>query len=198
MRGSQKVTKLKTACYSPYVRAEEMERGVWEQIERVIYDPTLLVKRLEQRENEERLGKAQAELERNRVRLSDIEKAKAKFEAAYERDIYTLDEFEEKMKSLRRESQSLDEDRARVLCEIDQAHTLEEQKEVVLTALERIRHEIDEARTASRQPDELPFAIKRRVLELLVDVIWVNSEDRTFTIESVIRAPLPSTTLSRS
>ena len=186
-RGSQKARKLRTACYSPYVRAEELERGVWEQIEQVIYDPTLLVKRLEQRENEERLARAQAELERIRVRLSDIEKAKAKFEAAYERDIYTLDEFEEKMKDLRRESQALDIQSERALQQIEQAHTLEEQKEVLLSGLEHIRIRIDEARIAGRQSNELPFALKRRVLELLVDVIWVNSVERTFTIEGVVR-----------
>lgn len=138
-------------------------------------------------EYERRLARFQGELERITSMLADIEKAKAKFEAAYERDIYTLDEFEEKMKSLRRESQALEGERTEALRAIEQAHTLEEQKEVLLTGLGRIRQEIDEAKTAGRQPDELPFALKRRVLELLVDIIRVNSVEGTFTIEGVIQ-----------
>ncbi len=57
----------------------------------------------------------------------------------------------------------------------------------VVPALANIRSEVERARADNKQPDELPQGIKRRVLELLVDVIWVNSETRTFTIEGVIR-----------
>ena len=186
-RYSQKARLLKTACHSPYVHADELERRVWEEIEQVIYDPHLLIHRLEQREGTERRKVYQTRLNQISASLADLEMAKEKFEAAYQRDIYSLDEFEVKMKQLRAEAGALDEARTNIQKELAQALSLEDQKAVVLAALANIRSEVERARADNKQPDELPQGIKRRVLELLVDVIWVNSETRTFTIEGVIR-----------
>jgi hypothetical protein len=36
------------------VAADELERRVWEEIEKVIYDPSIVIRRLEEKEQEER------------------------------------------------------------------------------------------------------------------------------------------------
>lgn len=110
-----------------------------------------------------------------------------KFEAAYYRDIYTLDEFEEKMKDLRAQKNKLEVSRAKLEAKISETHSIEEQKHVVLAALAKVRETVEQARKEGRQPNEIPFRLKRKILSLLVEVIWVNSEEGSFVIEGEIR-----------
>lgn len=56
-----------------------------------------------------------------------------------------------------------------------------------MAALAKVRAEVEKAKQEKRQPNEIPFDLKRRILSLLVDIIWVNSRDKTFTIEGEIK-----------
>jgi len=185
-RNSEKARMLDTACYTPYVNADELERRVWEEIETVIYDPSIVLRRLDERANEENAIGYEAQLDYIDRQLEEIKKEKAKFEAAYQRDIYTLDEFEVKMKDLRGKARALEMSKAKVVSMLSETHSFEEKKEVVLTALGKIRTQVERARSEKRQPQEIPFELKRKILSTLVEVIWVNSTDRTFTIEGEI------------
>ena len=64
---------------------------------------------------------------------------------------------------------------------------LEEKKEVVIGALKRVRTEIENAKKESRPSKEIPFELKRRILSLMVKVIWVNTSTRTFEIIGEIK-----------
>ncbi|MBI3361896.1 MAG: hypothetical protein HY023_12385 [Chloroflexi bacterium] len=119
--------------------------------------------------------------------LADLVKEREKFEAAYQRDIYTLDEFEEKMRDIRGKVNVLEVSRAKIESKLAETHSIEDQKRVVLIALGKVRAEVEQAKGEKRQPNELPFELKRKILSLLIDVIWVNSEERTFTIEGEIK-----------
>jgi site-specific DNA recombinase len=186
-RNSEKARGLKNACYSPYVHADELERRVWEEIESVIYDPSQIVRRLEEKMQEERTMGYEGQIDYIQKQLDGLAKEKAKFEAAYRRDIYTLDEFEEKMKDLRGRTHALELSQAKLEARLAETHSIEEQKRVVLTALAKIKAEVESAKQRSQPPDEIPYDLKRKILSVLVDVIWVDSIQKTFAIEGEIR-----------
>lgn len=185
-RSSEKSRKLDTACRSPYVYADELERRVWEEIETIIYDPTIVIRRFDERANEEFTAGYQAQLDYIDRQLAGLAVEKTKYEAAYQRDIYTLDEFEVKMKDLRGKVKTMEVSRAKVEAMIAETHSIEQKKEVVIKALSKIREQVDKAKSEKRQPEEIPFELKRKILASLVEVIWVNSFDRTFTIQGEI------------
>lgn len=181
-RNSEKQRMLGTACYSPYVNAEEIERRVWEEIEAVIYDPELIIRRLDEKEKEERAMGYEEQIAYLDKQLEELVKEKTKFEMAYQRDIYTLDEFEERMLDLRARATTIEISRAKLQAKLSETHSIEDKKRVVLSALARIRAEVDRARHQGRQPEEIPFELKRKILSMLVDVITIDSVKRTFTI----------------
>ena len=185
-RNSEKVRMLNTACRTPYVYADELERRVWEEIEAVIYDPSIVVRRLDEKVNEEYIVGYQAQLDYIARRLEELTVEKAKFEAAYQRDIYTLDEFEVKMKDIRGKAHALEISKAKVEAMLAETHSIEEKKQVVLKALEKIRIQVEKARSEKQLPQEIPFELKRKILATLVEVVWVNSKERTFTIDGEI------------
>lgn len=185
-RRSEKARMLDTACRTPYVYADELERRVWEEIEAIIYDPSIVIQRLGERANEEITTSYQAQLDYIDKKLDDLAVEKEKFEAAYNRDIYTLDEFEVKMKDLRGRRRTLEVSRAKVEAMLAETHSIEEKKHIVLRALEKIRLQVEDARSQKRLPKEIPFELKRKILTTLVEVVWVDSEKRSFTIEGEI------------
>ena len=185
-RNSEKARMLDTQCRTPYIYADELERRVWEEIEAIIYDPEVIISRLDERINEEFAAGYQAQIEYIDKKLDDLKIDRTKFEAAYQRDIYTSDEFEVKMKDLKEKAHALEKSKAKVMAQLIESHSIEEKKQVVLTALEKIRLQVDQAKAEKKQPSEIPMELKRRIITTLVEVIWVNSKDKTFTIEGEI------------
>lgn len=185
-RYSEKARGLGTSCNTPYVRADDLERKVWEKVEEVIYNPSIIIQRLEEKQREAQTLGLQGQIEYIEKQIKDLEKEKTKFEMAYQRDIYTLDEFEEKMKDLKGRFQALENSRSKLESKLQETHSIEEQKSVVLGALQRVRREVEKARQEQRLPNELPFELKRKILTLLVETVWVDTVKRTFTIEGEI------------
>lgn len=183
---SEKSRMKGTACKSPYVYADELERRVWEEIEAIIYNPSIIIARLNERANEQTSTGYQAQLDYIKKQLNELAIEKSKFEAAYNRDIYTLDEFEVKMKDIKGKKKTLDESKVKVEAKISETHSIEEKKKVVLKALEKIRQQVEKARKQKKLPDEIPYDLKRKILSTLVEVVWVNPIKRTFTIEGEI------------
>jgi site-specific DNA recombinase len=186
-RRSEKARKLGTACYTPYLEAELLERRVWEELEKVIYDPAIIIRRLEEKRDEERTMGYQAQIDFMTQELAGLAKERAKLEAAYRRDIYNLDEFEEKMKDLKGKVEKLELSKAKVSAKLSETQSIEEQKQMVLSSLSQLRAEVEKAKHENRLPGEIPFALKRRLTTILVDVIWVNTKDRKFTIEGEVK-----------
>ena len=186
-RQSEKARGLGTFCMTPYVHADELERKVWEMVEEVIYDPTAIIQRLEQNQHEAQALGLQGQIDYINSQLAELAKERSKYEAAYQRDIYTLEEFEEKMKDIKSKVQVLEVSRSKLQAKLSESHSIEEQKQVVLAALQRLRVEVEKARQEQRLPNDIPFDLKRKILTLLVDTIWADSVERKFTIEGEIK-----------
>jgi len=163
-----------------------LERRVWEVIEALIYDPKIILQRLEQRSEEDPHKNYKDQITFIDEQIAKIDKEQQKYEVAYERDIYTLDEFEEKMLNIRQRRQTLRLSRVNLETKIAESVSIEEQKQDVLEALKQIRVTLNNAKKRGEQPNEIPFDLKRKILSLLVEVIWVDSHQGCFTIEGEI------------
>ncbi|MCH7588904.1 MAG: hypothetical protein IIC78_12865 [Chloroflexi bacterium] len=75
---------------------------------------------------------------------------------------------------------------------LDQLWAFEELKRVVVAELAKFRQQLEQARRDMLKLNGLPFELKRCILSLLVDVIWVSSEDQTLTNEGVINGAFTS------
>jgi hypothetical protein len=169
------------------VNADDLEKCVREEIEKVVYDPSIVIHRLEEKEKKERKAGYAAQILYIDEQLVRLGKEKDKLEAAYQRDIYTLDEFEEKMKYLAGRTKTLTVSKAKLTAKLDATHSIQEQKRIVIEALSRVRKEIDEAKQNRRMPNDIPYDLKRKIIVLLTDVIWVDAKASQFTIEGEIQ-----------
>lgn len=186
-RNSNKARGLGTSCLSPYVLAEVIEERVWEEIESVIYEPELLLKRYDERVQEEELFGYQEQIEFIEKQISELMVEREKFEAAYQRDIYTLDEFEEKMLDIRKRYETFKKSKKEIKHKLEQSQLAEDKKEVLLTTLNLLKKAIEETKRSGKKPSEVPFKLKRKIITLIIDVIWVDSEKGVFQLEGAIR-----------
>ena len=186
-RNSNKARGLGTSCLSPYVLAEIIEERVWEEIESVIYEPELLLKRYDERVQEEELFGYQEQIEFIEKQISELMVDREKFEAAYQRDIYTLDEFEEKMLDIRKRYETFKKSQEEIKHKLEQSQIAEDKKDVLLATLNLLKKAIDDAKRSGKKPSEVPFKLKRKIITLIIDVIWVDSEKGVFQMEGAIR-----------
>lgn len=186
-RNSEKARLLKTACYSPYMYADELEQRVWAEIEQLIYDPSVIIRHLEEKQHQEFMMGYKEQRTFIENQINSLIKQQEKFESAFQRDIYTLDEFEEKMKDTKVKMKTLRRERNKLEAKISETDSLEDKKKFVLAALGKFRLMTEQAKEAGDESQGIPFDLKRKLLTLLVDVIWVNSIEKTFTIEGEIK-----------
>lgn len=184
---SQKAKRTNTACFSPQIEATKLERRVWEELEKVLYDPGIIIHRLEERQAEEQNNEHDKQLKYLEEDKAKLNKERVKLENAYNKDVYTLEEFVEKMNDIKARLQIVELSKAKVEAKIAEVHSLEEQKQVVLNVLNRVRAEVEKAKREKRLPEEIPFELKRKLLGKLVDVIYVDTQKRKFTIEGEIK-----------
>lgn len=182
-RHSNKAKGLKTACYSPYVLADVIETRVWTEIEKIIYDPDLLLQRFDERIQEQELFGYQEQLDFIDEQVKNLMKEREKFEAAYQRDIYTLDEFEEKMLNIRQRYETFKKSREKLQEKLEKSLNVEDKKAVLAAALEKLKKAIEKTRNSDQESNEIPFSLRRKIITLLIDVIWVDSEKGIFQIE---------------
>jgi hypothetical protein len=169
------------------VRADEIERRVWEKIEEVIYKPDVIIKRLEERVDVAHMNALKEQVEYINGQLKGLEKEEKKLEAAYNADIYSLEQFKSKMADLKERMKKYEVGKSKVQAQMAEHASIEDQKRVVITALKKLKKEVEQAKREQRLPNEIPFELKRKLLTVLVDVILVNSVKREFTIHGEIK-----------
>lgn len=175
-----------SVCRVPLVRADQLEAAVWAKVQEVIYDPSIIIKRLEERAADPQHNDLQKQIDYVDTQLQNLYKERQKLEDAYNRDVYTLDEFDEKMADIRDRIQIKKNARGALEAQLQSSIALEQQKKVVIAGLARVRKELESAIQAGRTPEEIPFEMKRQILKLLVEKVWVDSPNRKFTIEGEI------------
>lgn len=177
---SHRAKATNEVCHCPYVRADAIESLVWDQVTRVLYDPDLVVSYLEEQYSQGQRESLKKQLAYITSQIEDISRQTVRWREAYLKEVINLEEYEAYRLDLRDKQSSLEQEKTRLTLALSETVDLEEQKRVVLSGLTRLRGQINQ--------EDLPFDLKRKLLSLLVNDIWLDSKTGELRIEGVIRA----------
>jgi len=177
-----KSKREKIGCDAPIVKAAELEPAVWKAITEVVYNPDLVVQRVEEKYGSDKLADKQKQMAYLLEQVEAKRKELERWNEAYAAGYLDLTEWGEKKLAVQQELGHLDGAVAKLRAQLSRKDDLERQKAVALTELAAIRE-----RDLS-DGGELPFKARRRIVALLVDDIVVNANARVFEIHGVIRA----------
>ncbi len=166
-----------SVCDCRPIRQDLLDQIVWQEVVRLIEDPTLIQAELDRRLDAARAAepakRRQDALERE---LTRIEKSTERLVTAYQEDLLSLDELRRRMPELRAREQSM---RAELQAILDQAHdrmSFLRLAETLTAFLQRLRESAQSLEIADRQ----------KIVRLLIKDILVDNDTIT------IRHSIPS------
>lgn len=113
--------------------------------------------------------------------LAKLELQNERWREAYLGEVISLDEFKGYRDQIARRKSELIRDKRTVENKLGKLMTLEQKREVVLQGLEQLRQKM--------QTDEpATFEHKRKLLRILLDAIYVDSERKIIRFEGIINA----------
>jgi site-specific DNA recombinase len=174
---------LKTACHSPYVRADELETFVWSKIEELLLNPDLVMRLLDEdnsaeqeREEEQHLQYIESQLDENLRRYE-------RWQKAYESEVISLDEFQGYRNEFHKQKTDLEEAQRAIESKVDKRLSREDQKRQILAGLAELREGLPQGENIG-----IPFEMKRRLLQQLLDCIWIDSHEKTIRFEGALKS----------
>lgn len=176
-RWSHRAQALGIACRSPYARADALEEVVWEKIMELILHPERVISFLQNGPITARAKEFENQLAYLDTQIVRMKNERIRWDAAYARDLLTLDDYEQKITNIRQKLSKLEQNRQQLeqdYVKMQQDHDLENE---IHRRLESLR-----AGISADLPDEL----KRNIVTILVDKIVFNSETGQGTIYGAI------------
>ncbi len=177
--GSDAYRHLKGAvCSNPPVRQDQLDAVVWEELMRLLEDPSIiqdeLTRRLQAAKNADPLKQRQDQLHRDQARLA---KGMDRLLIAYQEGLASLEQLRSRMPELRKQDQAIQ-------AELQSLETAANDQTKYLRLVETL----DDFHTRLRQrAATLNVTERQKVLRLLVKDILVGRE--TITIRHSIRMP---------
>lgn len=177
--GSDAYRHLKGAvCSNPPVRQDQLDAVVWEELMRLLEDPSIiqdeLTRRLQAAKNADPLKQRQDQLHRDQARLA---KGMDRLLIAYQEGLASLDQLRSRMPELRKQDQAIQ-------AELQSLETAANDQTKYLRLVETL----DDFHTRLRErAATLNVTERQKVLRLLVKDILVGRE--TITIRHSIRMP---------
>lgn len=182
-RNQERGRVLKKACHSPYVRADELETFVWSKIEELLLNPDLVMRLLDEddsaeqgREEEQHLQYIQSQLDENLRRYE-------RWQKAYESEVISLDEFQGYRNEFHKQKTDLEEAKRVIESKVDKRLSREDQKGQILAGLAELREGLPQDENTG-----IPFEIRRRLLQQLLDCIWIDSHEKTIRFEGALKS----------
>ena len=167
-------------CTARRIRVEELDELVWEQVTRVIQEPTLARAELDRRR--QAALRAHPAKQRQRALERDLTRARtatARLIEAYQEELIRLDELRQRIPDLRKHEQTIDAQLAALQAEqVDNQTylTLAEQLESFLTRLDS-------------NLEKLTLAERQRLVRLIVHEVVLHPDEDKITIKHSIPAP---------
>ena len=170
-------------CGNRPVRQEELDQLVWQEILRLLEDPTLIQneidRRLEEAQNADPQRQREEILRREQTRLQN---STDRLLTAYQEDLVPLQELRQRMPELRRQQQALDSE----LQSLQMAAQDQSQYLHLVQSLNQFRDRL------RAQAEKLDVLERQKILRLLVREVVVGKD--SITIRHCIRLPQPTTT----
>jgi hypothetical protein len=156
-----------------------LEQLVWDNIAELVFNPEIIIEYLEREHEQEWRREYETQLEFLGKELEKLASQKIRWREAYLNEVITLEEYKSHRQQIEKRAGALRQEQQDLETKLGTEISLEEKKRIVLKGLEGIREQMAER--------ELSFEFRRRILGLLIDQIYVDSEKRTIRLEGVIR-----------
>jgi predicted nucleic acid-binding Zn-ribbon protein len=140
-------------------------------------NPDLLISRIEEQDQEQRISFYQDQLNYIEQELANLEKSMNRWAEAFEAGV-PVEDFRGRAEEIRRQQKVLTESRRKIERKMQRTEEVERKKTVVRERLAKLQQNIEAI--------EVDFDEKRRILTLLVDRIEVDVRGRKFRILGII------------
>ena len=176
-RWSHKARALGTACRSRFMHADLLESVVWNKIQDLILQPERVFQVLDEEYSHHRVQDMDSQLAYITSHIVSLEKTKARWDAAYAREIIDIEDYEGKVKGIRVKLTNLQQKKEQVEAEYMRLREETNLEQEIRERLEGLR---------SGLHTELPHDVKRSIVTILVDKIVFNSDTGKGTIYGAI------------
>jgi site-specific DNA recombinase len=164
-----------------YIRADVIEPVIWHAIVQVIVNPQVILDTVDA-DHKVKLAEYQKELVYIEQSLNKLQTEWERWNKAYGAEVIDLNELKKHRNNITRRREELQVDRDELVGRIEQIESIEDRKAYVQEILGLYQQVVQKA---GKEP---PFELKRQILQMLVDTIWVNDQTMTARIDGVIRA----------
>lgn len=183
-RYTERALLTNVACHSPYVRAELLEKFVWNKVEEIVTNPELFLKLAQDAENDTDVVEEELQIKYIEEQIADITGRYEQWKKAYEAKVITLSEYDGYRTEFNRRKLELEEAKNEINCKLGKRMSQAERSKLILAGLAELN-------SALQQQDpngEIPFELKRRLMQQLLDCIWVDTKAKTIRFEGVLKS----------
>jgi site-specific DNA recombinase len=170
-------------CSNRPVRQEDLDQLVWQEVLRLLEDPTLIQSEIDRRLEEARNSDPQRQreeiLQREQTRLQN---SMDRLLTAYQENLVSLQELRQRMPELRRQQQAMDS-------ELQSLQMATQDQSRYLHLVQTLHQFRDRLRV---QAEKLDVLERQKILRLLVREVVVGAD--SVTIRHCIRLPQPTST----
>ena len=167
-------------CHSRPIRADELDRLVWDEVRRLLEDPALvraeIDRRLQALRTENPASRRREALERD---ITRAESAITRLIEAYQEQLLSIDELRARMPALRKRQTTLRAQLDALDTELHDAETYLKLADTIDRFLGRLADGLDQLNLDDQQ----------RILRLVVREVLIGGEDDTITIRHSIPTP---------
>jgi site-specific DNA recombinase len=183
-RGNPKARQDHTACHhARYLRAERVEPAIWQAVLAVILDPETILDSLGD-DYQQKLAEHRQQQAFLAASLAKLDDEFQRWNQAYATGVIELAELKEHRATLGRRQENLRTSLDEVAARIERLEGLQDKDNFVRTMLATFRAAIQDA------GDEPPSELKRKILLLLVDTIWIDHQTLAVKIEGAVSSEM--------
>lgn len=182
-RYTERALLTNVACRSPYVRAELVEKFVWSKVEELVTNPDLFLKLAQEAENDSEVVEEELQLQYIQEQIADLSGRYEQWKKAYETKVITLTEYDGHRAEFNRRKLELEEAKHEIEQKIGKRMSRAERSKLILAGLAELNRELPRVEPNS----EIPFELKRRLMQQLLDCIWIDTKAKTIRFEGVLK-----------
>lgn len=182
-RNTDRALVTDVACHSPYVTAELLEKFVWGKVEELVTNPELFLRLAQEAENDTQVVEEEIQLQYIGDQIADITGRYEQWKRAYETKVITLQEYESHRTEYNRRKLELEEAKHDIEKKIGKRLSRAERRKLILAGLAELNRGLPQT-----EPNvDIPFDLKRRLMQQLLDCIWIDSQAKTIRFEGVLK-----------
>ena len=166
-----------------YMRADLVEPAVWQKVLEMIMDPELIIDSLGE-EHAQKLAALRQQEEFLRSSLAKLESEFACWNRAYATGMIELEELRDYRSDIQRHQEVLRIEQDEIRARIDHLEGLDDKDNFVRDMMRLFRQAL------AQVGDEPTPELKRRILTMLVDNVWINHRTKMIKIEGAISSEI--------